>query len=94
MVNGEHIKLKTGGRAAGTSTYWSRWAHENYLLSRADDIESLAYVLIEFLRGELPWSHFKDTDDELSKMLQMKKTMKMEVKTFSIGLVLFIHFTF
>jgi hypothetical protein len=39
----------------GTTRYASIAAHKGYELGRKDDIESLIYVLLFFLRGILPW---------------------------------------
>lgn len=40
----------------GTPEYASISAHAGQPPSRADDLESLGYVIVELFRGELPWS--------------------------------------
>lgn len=44
----------------GTVRYASIRAHESRDLGRVDDLWSLLYVLVEFMRGELPWRKEKD----------------------------------
>jgi casein kinase I family protein HRR25 len=42
--------------------------------SRRDDLESLAYMLIYFMRGKLPWSHINgSTDDETWELIRAAK---------------------
>ena len=43
------------GRIIGTSRYASINAHENYTLSRRDDLESLGYTFAHLGEGTLPW---------------------------------------
>ncbi|KAF8550707.1 kinase-like protein [Imleria badia] len=53
---GEHIAYKQDGRhGVGTSLFASLNAHRGVECARRDDLESLAYMLIYFLRGTLPW---------------------------------------
>lgn len=72
-----HIKYKPHTSPIGTALYASINAQLGSELSRRDDIESLAYILIYLLRGSLPW---QDTSgSQKKKMLQMKKTIPLDV---------------
>ncbi|KAF8263921.1 kinase-like domain-containing protein [Lactarius quietus] len=51
----EHIPCKTNLGLTRTATFASINSHLGLELGRQDDLESLTYVLIYFLRGNLPW---------------------------------------
>jgi serine/threonine protein kinase len=52
--NDEHIKMKITNNYIGTYNYMSVNAHNNLEISRRDDLESCAYILL-FLLNELEW---------------------------------------
>jgi len=51
----EHIPYSDALDFVGTSIFASIHCHHGCELGRRDDLESLAYILIYFLRGSLPW---------------------------------------
>lgn len=50
-----HVPYNRAHGLTGTATFASIRSHLGWELGRRDDLESLAYVLIYFLRGSLPW---------------------------------------
>ena len=48
----------------GTARYASIHAHNGEELSRSDDLEAIAYMLIFFMKGGLPWQNVEDSVKE------------------------------
>ena len=66
-----HILFCDGIPLTGTPAFASINSHLGAELSQWDDIKSLAYVLIYFLWGSLPWSGTSDVD----RILQLKQRL-------------------
>jgi len=78
---GKHIPFQDGKSLTGTSRYASIHSHLGYEQSRRDDLESLAYSLIYFSRGSLPWMGTKaqNKQEKYKKILQIKLNSTVNV---------------
>jgi len=74
----EHLPPAKGRKVGkvGTRRYASLNAHREARQSRRDDLESIGYVLIFFVRGRLPWQGLKahNENEHWNKILKKKES--------------------
>ena len=83
-----HIKYGENKKITGTARYLSINGHLGLEQSRRDDLESLAYVLIYLLKGELPWmtskiskkkaKQFKNAEEKYNMIAKIKISSPIE----------------
>jgi serine/threonine protein kinase len=75
-----HIKCNADKKLIGTARYASVNSHIGTELSRRDDLESLVYLLIYFLKGSLPWQgiNISDREEKYAKIGELKATISAD----------------
>ena len=85
---GKHIRFSLTKRLFGTVRYTSYNASRGAEQSRRDDLESIGYMLIYLIKGNLPWKEMKLKADNAYKkyneMLNLKKTTSPEDLCFGL----------
>lgn len=79
---GAHIPYCERSGFVGTARYTSVYSHLGIEHSRRDDLESLGYVLVYFLKGVLPWMNLEGA----TKEEKHKKIADVKMKTSIIEL--------
>lgn len=79
--DGKHIPYRDNKMLTGTARYASLNTHIGIEQGRRDDIESLAYVLIYFMKGILPWQNLKANNkkEKYERIMEKKLSIVPDV---------------
>lgn len=78
-ANGDHIPYKTDRSFIGTARYASINSQRHVTQSRRDDMESIGYVLVYFLKGSLPWQNKRSACENPKQ--RKERILEMKVST-------------
>ena len=77
----KHVPFRITGKLTGTMRFSSPNALRGGEQSRKDDLISIGYMIIYFMRKKLPWQQFNRVKNDIEKYIRiykMKKEMKPE----------------
>ena len=94
---GNHVKFSITKHITGTPRFCSINSLRGVEQSRRDDLESLSYLILYFLRGSLPWQGLKisSRSKRFKTISNLKKTVKLEnlCSNFPPEILLFCKYT-
>ncbi|KAJ6406378.1 hypothetical protein OIU84_009987 [Salix udensis] len=92
----QHIAYRENKNLTGTARYASCNTHLGIEQSRRDDLESIGYVLLYFLRGSLPWQGLKAATkkQKYDKICEKKLSTPIEVlcKSHPVEFASYFHY--
>ncbi|OHT14408.1 Casein kinase I isoform delta-like protein [Tritrichomonas foetus] len=81
FYNNQHIDYSDGHKFFGTPEFASINSYKGVARSRRDDLESIAYILIYFLTGSLPWEKVASCSPNLSEQEISTQILKVKENT-------------
>lgn len=81
-----HIPYREDKRMIGTPRYASLNTHLGIEQSRRDDLEAIGYIIVYFLKGELPWQGLKAQNRKMKYKKIMEKKLNTSKHTLCKGL--------
>lgn len=82
----QHIPYREGRSLTGTPRYASVNNHIGIEQSRRDDLESIGYMLVYFLKSSLPWQGLKARNAQRKYSLILEKKQSVSISALCHGL--------
>eukprot|EP00658_Telonema_sp_P-2_P082968 TRINITY_DN886_c0_g1_i2.p1 TRINITY_DN886_c0_g1~~TRINITY_DN886_c0_g1_i2.p1 ORF type:complete len:549 (-),score=126.15 TRINITY_DN886_c0_g1_i2:403-2049(-) len=86
LPNGDIRTARDSAGFRGTARYASINSHLSKELARRDDMWSLFYLIIEFMKGSLPWSNIENKEDVGRRKLELDTPALVEGLPGEMGL--------